>query len=90
MNKNQKQTAVTSLLMAALMVGSTSAGLIENLTVWLWNYVVYGTALVSSMGCYNIGGWGLLFDNDEGLMMQMCFDIFGGSAVTFPVEYQLN
>ena len=90
MNKNQKQTVATSVLMAALMVSAASAGLVEDLTVWFWNYVVYGNAVAASFGCYTIGGWGLLFDDDNGAMMQTCMDIFGGASVTFPVEYALN
>ena len=91
MNKNQKQTVVTSFLMAALMVAQTSAGLIEDLTTYLWNFFIYAQAIKAATGCYSFGGWGLLFDNDEGAMMQQCYDMFGGGAnVTFPVEYQMN
>ena len=90
MNKNQKQTVGTSLMMAALMVGSASAGLVEDLTIWVWNYFIYSMAIQASMGCYVMGGWGLFFDNDNGLMMQQCFDLYGGASVTFPTEYQLN
>ena len=90
MNKDQKQTVATSLLMAALMVQSASAGLIEDLTTWVWNYVVYANAVGGSFGCWYIGGIGLVFDDDNGAMMQTCMDIFGGASVTFPVEYTLN
>ena len=90
MNKDQKQTVGTTLLLAALMVGSTSAGLIENLTVWMWNYFVYGQAIAASFGCWYIGVWGLFFDNDNGKMIQDCMDLYGGASVTFPVEYSLN
>ena len=90
MKQDQKQTLVASLLMAALMVQSTQAGLIENLTTWVWNYVVYINAVIGSLGCYFIGGWGLLWDDDNGEMINTCMNLFGGSAVTFPVEYTLN
>ena len=90
MKQDQKKTLATSLMMAALMVGSTSAGLIENLTIWLWNFLVYMEAVGGSMGCYDVGVWGLFWDDDNGAMIQMCMDIFGGSYIEFPVEYDLN
>ena len=65
-------------------------GLIENLTVWIWNWFVYYNAIGSLAGCWNIGGWGLIFDDDNGLMMDTCFKLFGGSTVELPVEYSLN
>merc|ERR1719329_1476991 len=34
-----------------------------------------------------IGGWGILFDDDDGQMIQDCNNLFSGSQVTFPVEY---
>ena len=90
MNKDQKQTLATTVLMAALMVSTASAGLLENLTSWVWNYFLYGQALTGTVGCWYLGVWGLFWDNDNGLMIQQCMDLFGGSYVEFPVEYVLN
>ena len=90
MNKNQKQTLATTVIMAALMVQTTSAGLVEIVTTWMWNYFVYVMSFQASGGCYAVGVWGLFFDNDNGLMIQTCMDIFGGSYVEFPVEYAMN
>ena len=90
MNKNQKQTLAATLVMAVLMVGQTSAGLVEKLTTWVWNYFVYLNAFQASGGCWYIGVWGLFFDNDDGLMIQTCMDMYGGANVMFPVEYAMN
>ena len=90
MNKDQKQTLSTTVLMAALMVSTTTAGLVESLTSWMWNYFIYSQALGGLSGCWYIGVWGLFWDNDDGAMIQQCMDIFGGSTVTFPVEYAMN
>ena len=90
MNKNQKQTLATTLIMAALMVQTTSAGLIEALTTWTWNNFLYVTAFQASAGCWGVGVWGLFFDDDNGKMIQDCMDIFGGAALEFPVEYEFN
>ena len=90
MKQDERKSLVATVLMAALMVGSTSAGLIEDITSWIWNYFLYSSAAGSVLGCWTIGVWGLLFDNDNGVMIQMCMDIFGGAYIEFPVEYSAN
>ena len=72
------------------MVGTTSAGILESLTSYMWNFFVYGNAIGASYGCWMIGGWGLFWDNDDGFMIQTCMDIFGGANVVFPVTYGMN
>ena len=44
-------------------------GFIEDLTTYYWNWFVYGTALFATYGCWVIGGWGLLWDDDDGQMI---------------------
>ena len=90
MKQDQRKTLIGTLLLCALMIGTTSAGLIEDLTSWVWNYFLFGTAIGGSMGCWTIGVWGLFWDDDNGVMIQTCMDMFGGSYVEFPVEYSAN
>ena len=92
MNKQNKQTVAASLLLvAAVMVGSAEAGLIENLTQWWWNYINYAHFLAGTVGCWVLGGWGIFLNDDSGLMIQRCMDLYGVSGgKTFPFEYSLN
>lgn len=62
-------------------------GFIEDLTVYVWNWFVWMTAMGATGGCWMNGWWGLFFDDDEGTILQACLDIVGGSAVEFPVSY---
>ena len=62
-------------------------GAYEDITSYLWNWMVYMTAVGSMTGCWNIGVWGLMFDNDDGKMIDTCLGIVGGSNVTFPYTY---
>ena len=62
-------------------------GWLEDVTAWLWNNLVYSSALSTIGACWGVGGWGLLFDDDDGALMQKCFDMFSGRNVTFPVSY---
>ena len=64
--------------------------MIADLTTYLWNWFIYLNAVGGVTGCWMIGFWGLFWDDDNGLMMDTCFKLFNGSAVTFPVEYSLN
>ena len=90
MKQDQKQTLGAALLVACLMVGTSSAGLVEKLTTFMWNYFVYYNAVQATLGCWYMGGWSLFWDNDDGAGIQMCMEWFGGASVTFPVEYTLN
>ena len=76
--------------MAVLMVGTTSAGLVENLTTGMWNYFLYVTAFQAVGGCWYIGLWGLFWDLDDGVMINDCMKLYGGATVVFPVEYTYN
>ena len=62
-------------------------GLIEDLTTYVWNWLVY-FKVASSLSCWMFGGWGLFWDNDNGELMNECFSLFSGFAVTFPVTYE--
>ena len=90
MSKTSK-TLTTLAILAILAVTYVQAGLIDDITQFIWRYFVWGTFVQSTLGCYYFGVWGLFFDNDDGKLMQTCMDIFGGSKVTFKdVEYSLN
>ena len=53
--------------------------LLQDFTTYLWNWFIYGNAVGSIVSCWFIGGWGLIFDDDDGLMMNTCFELWGGS-----------
>ena len=90
MKQNQKNGLTTVALIAALLVATTQAGFFEDLTVYLWNFYIYQSAVGSVFSCWMVGGWGLFWDDDDGLMINTCMEMYGGSMVTFPVEYQFN
>jgi hypothetical protein len=62
-------------------------GLLEDLTTYLWNWLVYMKQLASIYGCFAVGGWGLFWDDDDGAFMLYCYELFGGSTVTYPAYY---
>lgn len=62
-------------------------GFIDDLTVYVWNHLVFIKALAASYGCYTFGGWGLFWDDDDGAMMLYCMELWGGSYVEFPANY---
>ena len=63
-------------------------GFIEDVTTYVWNWVVYYMAAGTDMICWGSGGWGLLFDDDDGALMQQCYDVVGNLQVTIPVMYE--
>ena len=90
MKQDQKKLSLATLLLAIVMVGQTSAALLEDLTTYYWNWFIYGSAVGDMAFCWYFGGWGLFWDGDEGLLTQTCLDTFNkGSQVTFPVAYNL-
>ena len=64
--------------------------MIADLTTYLWNWFIYLNAVGGVTSCWIMGGWGLFWDDDDGLMMDTCFKLYNGSNVVFPVEYSLN
>ena len=64
--------------------------IIQDLTSYIWNWFIYGSAIGSIYGCWAMGSWGLFFDDDDGKMMNTCFELYQGSYVEFPVEYEFN
>ena len=64
-------------------------GAYEDVTSYFWNWFVYLTATGAITGCWNFGVWGLLFDDDNGKLMEECIGWFEGTAVTFPYEYSM-
>jgi hypothetical protein len=64
------------------------AGLIEFLTVYLWNWFVSGVAVGGLAACWSVGLWGLFFGDDDGLLTNECLKLWDGNAIEFPVDYQ--
>ena len=63
-------------------------GFLEDITTWWWNIAVWAHVMVAQMGCFYAGGWGLVFNDDDGIMMEKCFDLWDGMAFTFPVTFE--
>lgn len=63
-------------------------GFWEDLTMYLWNWVVYSKQLQAVVGPFLAGGWGLFWDDDDGAMMLWCYELFGNAGmVTYPAYY---
>mmetsp|Transcript_34385 Transcript_34385/g.52668 ORF Transcript_34385/g.52668 Transcript_34385/m.52668 type:complete len:90 (+) Transcript_34385:30-299(+) len=89
MKSNQK--TLLALLVVAAAMSYASADLLLDITTYLWRWFVYFNAMGGLMGCWMVGGWGLLFDDDDGKMIDTCYSIWGGQAVTFEdIEYSLD
>ena len=84
MKDTRKNLALLAVAVIAMIAGVEAA---TPLADYFFNWVVYGHAMGSMLGCWMIGGWGILFDDDDGQMIQDCNNLFSGSQVTFPVEY---
>ena len=63
-------------------------GFLEDLTVYWWNTMIWQTAMGGFVKCWLFGGWGLVFDDDDGAFMSMCFDGYDGLNAVFPVMIQ--
>ena len=63
-------------------------GLWEQLTNYLWNFIVMYVALGAGLGCVSMTAWGVFWGDDDGLMGNECFKLFGGLSVNFPVNYK--
>ena len=66
------------------MVAYSQAGLFEFIADYMWGWFVYGNAMIQLNGCWALGGWGLFWANDDGVMMGECFKLFGGAVVNWP------
>jgi hypothetical protein len=64
-------------------------GFYEDVTGYFWNWFIYLMATGAITGCWWYGVWGLLFDDDEGALMEECFGWYGGTKVEFPYEYSM-
>ena len=62
-------------------------GAYEDVTWYFWNWMIYLTGVGSITGCWWFGGWGLIFDDDNGQLMEECMTWFGGSKASFPYDY---
>ena len=51
-----------------LNIKNNKMGFIEDLTVYCWNWTVWIHIMLAEIGCWVAGGWGLFFDDDDGLM----------------------
>ena len=61
--------------------------MLEELTIYFWNWYIWTQAVGNVRDCWMVGMWGLFWDNDDGLIMQKCFDMMGGTGAQFPYSY---
>ena len=63
-------------------------GLWEQLTQYLWNFIIMYVASGGMFLCLNMTAWGVFWGDDDGLMGNDCFKMWGGFSVSFPVAYK--
>jgi hypothetical protein len=63
-------------------------GFLENVTIYVWNWLVFIKQIEAIFGPFLLGGWGLLFDDDDGAMMLWVYELFGGATVTYPAYFE--
>ena len=71
--KDQRKATTLSLIMLALLVAFIKADFLVDVTTWLWKQFVLGVAIGFQSACWSFGGWGLLFDNDDGKIIDQCY-----------------
>ena len=59
----------------------------DNLQLYFYNWMVYLSMQMAQVGCFNLGAWGLFFDDDDGIMMNKCYESYGGYMAAFPYYY---
>jgi|APFre7841882793_1041355.scaffolds.fasta_scaffold33373_1 hypothetical protein len=63
-------------------------GLWEQLTNYLWNYQIMMMSAGYASMCLMLTAWGVFWGDDDGVMGNECFKMFGGFSVNFPVNYK--
>ena len=56
---------------------------------YVWNWMTFSMAIDTLYWCWFVGIWGLVFDNDDGAMINTCVRINGGTSVPFILQYQV-
>ena len=62
-------------------------GFFEDIATYWWNWAIYSKAMSSIVNCWMFGWWDLFFADDDGTAIDRCFQLLGGSKVTFPYDY---
>ncbi len=63
-------------------------GILESWATYWWNWVTFLDGYQTLMICWLVGGWGLFFSDDNGVLANRCYRMAGGTAIAFPVEYK--
>ena len=63
-------------------------GLFEFVTVYLWNWFVYYVTIGGLYAAWEVGVWGLFWNDDGGLLINEVLKFFNGNNVQFPVDYE--
>lgn len=48
-------------------------GLWEQLTQYLWNYIVMNASMGFGFMCFNLAAWGVFWNDDDGVFGNQCF-----------------
>ena len=59
----------------------------DNCQLYLFNWAVFLSIYYGQMACFGIAGWGLFFDDDDGVFMNKCYENYGGFMAEFPYYY---
>ncbi len=54
---------------------------------YFWNWFWYMQDIGKMNSCWQIGGWGTFFDNDNGYEMNACQLFMGPTTMKFPLRY---
>ena len=63
-------------------------GLCEDLTIYVWNWSIWMKQVGGLTSCFMYGTWGLFWDDDDGAMMQWCWELQGPNEVTYPAYFR--
>ena len=63
-------------------------GFLEGLVMYFWNQGMFFDLQNSLIVCWMVGGWGLFWSNDQGILTNRCYELLGGAQTTWPLPYK--
>ena len=60
----------------------------DGCTQYVMNQVIYHKILTVVDTCWYFGGLAMIFEDDDGFMMQKCFQVWSGLNVDFPLQFR--
>ena len=56
-------------------------GILESWATYWWNWVTFLDGYQTLMICWLVGGWGLFFSDDDGVLANRCYRMAGGKIL---------